>query len=347
MKSLLLLMILLLSGCTAAPPASHETAGASQPHATSTSSSPAASTATSGTTSGHPGTPTSHPSSTTSERPPTGNSSASVNATPQPREWGAIPGKEFRPGIEIGNGSCTTSFLFQLNWSRFFFGSSGHCFNTPAGTQQLCSSTDAVALGSPVLLNGRTGSQMDGVLVYDSITSMVARGEADAAACQDNDFALIEIPATQLDSVHPAVLYYGGPIALDNLSLQPDQDVYFFGHSGTRNGQAPGVIPILHSEVLDPQHLVFRNYLNGGWNFNWEAIQDRAPDTRTTDYGPIPGDSGGPFLGPTGNALANLGGGARNLHLELDYMRQHEGWAPSLVTWQDFSPSGIEPVRPV
>jgi hypothetical protein len=345
MKSLLLLVILMLSGCAAVPPASHEAPSASEPHATSTSSSPATNTATSGTTSGHPGTPTSHPSSSTSERP-TGNSSAAVNATPQPREWGSIAGKEFRPGIEIENGSCTTSFVFQLNWSRFFFGSSGHCFNTPAGTQQLCSSTDHVALGSPVLLNGRTGSEMEGILVYDSITSMIARGETDAAACQDNDFALIEIPATQLDSVHPAVLYYGGPIALDNLSLQPDQDVYFFGHSGTRNGQAAGVLPILHSEALDPQHLVFRNYLHGGWNFNWEAIQDRAPDTRTTDYGPIPGDSGGPFLGPTGNALANLGGGARNLHLELDYMRQHEGWAPDLVTWKDFSPSGIEPLRP-
>lgn len=67
--------------------------------------------------------------------------------------------------------------------------------------------------------------------------------------------------------------------------------------------------------------------------------------------GTIQGDSGSGMLGPNGEAQGILAQGlptetgTTNLAFALEYMRLHLGWAPELVTWNEFSPDGIEPLR--
>jgi hypothetical protein len=273
---------------------------------------------------------------------------------PGPRDWGTIDGKTLRPGIGIRDGSCTTNFLFHDNWTRFFLGSAGHCFTTydPAAPRALCGAIDWLQYGQGVELDGRDGSPVIGTLAYNSAQAMT-EAEATGQACVDNDFALIELPAEVLSRAHPAVLYYGGPVALDNHTLIPGDDVYFFGNSGTRQGKTPMTVmghpDVGESELLSPQHLVFSEYRNEGWDFNWQSLTTWNPlsgqGPASTDHGPIQGDSGGPFLGPTGNALAMLGGGANNLEYALTWMAENHAWSVELVTWNEFSPNGIEDLQ--
>jgi hypothetical protein len=301
----------------------------------------------------HAGNPSATGTASTAPQPTADNATSAPTDPVKPRDWGSIAGKDLRPGIAIRNGQCTSNFLFQENWTRFFLGTAAHCVSTIDDTlpDAMCHGSAWDDLGSQLRLNPRGDTGLDSTLAslaYNSVMAMTTRSETAQPACEDNDFALLEISNEDLPRVHPAVLYYGGPTALDNMSLVPDDDVYFFGHSGIREGNYIGVPATVYLEQMSPQHIVFAQYAHDGWDFDWNNVLFYAFEgqpTRTQDVGPIPGDSGGPFLGPQGTALAMLGGGANNLRNALDYMQAHEGWAPELVTWDEFSPTGIEPLR--
>lgn len=269
----------------------------------------------------------------------------------KPRDWGTIDGKAFRPGIPVQGGTCTTNFLFQENWTRFFLGTAAHCFTTnPEGAAGFCQATDWNELGSTVPLNGRDGTTMQATIAYNSAAAMTTLGETDAGACGNNDFLLLELDPGLLEDTHPAVLYFGGPTALTDGSLQQGDDLYFFGNSGIRDVDYLVDLPT-ESEALGNHEGEFYGYILDGWDFTWAfgyqpALAGDVGNVRPTAF-PMPGDSGGPFLGPTGHALAMLGGGANNLAFALAWMEAHWPWAPELVTWQEFSPDGIEPLKPV
>lgn len=261
----------------------------------------------------------------------------------EPRDWGTIDGKTIRPGIPVENGMCTTNFLFQEDWTRFFIGTAAHCLTSyPEGDDRFCKATGWRGIGDTVEVTARDNQVIPTKLAYNSAAAMSANRETDPLACTNNDFALLEIDEADLDKVHPAVLYYGGPTALDTGGLKQGNDLYFFGNSALREGGASFYIgiPGPNSEVLSPQHIIFAEYIQDGWDLRWRNVLH--DPSRTQDFGPIPGDSGGAWLGPNGSALGMLGGGCNMLWHALDYMQAHEGWAPELVTWSEFSPNGIE-----
>ncbi len=266
------------------------------------------------------------------------------------KTFGELDGtKVFRPGIQLNDGSCTTNFLFHENGTRFFLGTAAHCVSDgdDGGELWYCNNEET---DSEVQLTGRDGTTITVPVVYSSADEMTRLGETDEMACGNNDFALLELPPDALDRTHPAVLFFGGPTALDQHELATDDTVYFFGNSGLRDGEFPNGHPG-ESELGSNCYGKFRYYSYDGWDFKWDfttqpTLQEDGLDGRPTAF-PIPGDSGGPFLGPTGKALAMLGGGANNLEYSLAWMEENMPWHVELVTWDEFDPDGIELVKPI
>ena len=92
---------------------------------------------------------------------------AALNATEPasrpPRDWGAIEGKQIRPGVNVGG--CTSNFLFHYNHSRYFLGTAGHCFT--AGLAEACLAPSG-ELGQTVEFSHRDAGTTQAALAYSS-----------------------------------------------------------------------------------------------------------------------------------------------------------------------------------
>lgn len=341
-------------------------AGCSQPAAkvdgahdaaSSTSDSRSATPSKTGTKSGT-GTP--RPSSTSGSATHTGTASASTTSTSPPpagnttapvtpagkvlpaqvaslRDWGDPAGKDIRPGMdtEQGGSACTANFLYHLNDTRYFLGLAAHCFQTGGNPVAEDCPTDNSPVGTPVTLYAPSGRSYAAKLAYSSFLTMQQDGTTEANTCAGNDFALVELRPDDVANAHPAVRYFGGPTAvLDAGALHAGDAVYEYGNSDLRSAYETVPTP-----QTNPHSGQFLDYDYDGW----EVVTRFLPPT-------IQGDSGSGLMGPGGEATGVLSSGSityteeqfTNIAFALAYMQQHLGWAPSVVTWPDFSPDGIE-----
>jgi hypothetical protein len=149
--------------------------------------------------------------------------------------------------------------------------------------------------------------------------------EKDSNTCAGNDFALLEINATEFALAHPASLHFRAPTGL---ATSPTTDIWGFGASSLKGGV----------QQLHPKQGRHLGMAYDGWKHHVYLVTPG-----------IPGDSGGHILTSDGQALgiastvaiAPVTGSNHytDIAKSLEYMREHEGWAPEIVTWDDFHAS--------
>lgn len=223
--------------------------------------------------------------------------------------WPDLSDAEIRPGVDVGDGSCTTNFVFSpADNSTLYIGSAAHCFGD-------------VAIGEKVTVAGIEGA---GTLAYCSWATI-----ADEDTCptdtdeegDDNDFALVAIDPDHRDKVHPAVLGFGGPTGLATSAARGDE-VMSYGNSALRD-PAPDDLDSRRGYVVS----------HGEWTTNFYLA------------GPgIPGDSGSDLMKADGTALGVLtevviaptagSNVATNLAPALEYVNQNTEMELELVTWE-------------
>lgn len=351
-----LLAGLALAGCGTPPPADDgaEDDASSDGRSASSTTGVAKAGAKSGTKSG---TGTSRPTSSTATGTATSTGTATATstsatttvapATPagkvvpaqvaSTRVWGDPAGKDIRPGMDTSQAGsvCTANFLYHLNDTRYFIGLAAHCFQTGSNPVAEDCPTDNSPLGTSVTLTAPDGDTYGAKLAYSSFLTMRERSERNPDICAGNDFALAEIDPRHIDNAHPAVRFYGGPTAvLDSGALSPGDAVHGYGNSDLRSGYE--TVP---TAVTNPHDGEFLEYDYNGW----EVVTRMLPPT-------IQGDSGSGLMGPGGEATGVLSSGSityteeqyTNIAFALRYMQDKLGWAPSVVTWSEFSPDGIE-----
>lgn len=240
----------------------------------------------------------------TSEAPPASDGFVDPG-WPRPSE------AEIRPGVMVGNMSCTSGFLFRSpDNTTLYLSAAGHCFREKdAG--------DSVAI--------RKG-KYSGRLAYaiNAANSLV-----------EKDFALIALNNSYRDEVHPAVYHYGGPTGISKNVSRGDR-VVTFGNSSLRepiDSSGDGEPPASPGNTLDPR---------GGIVYNDSKYETQAYFAPPS----IHGDSGSPVMTDEGQAVGvvttgHIGGcgvcnGIANLDANLALARE-EGITVSLVTWPMFN----------
>jgi hypothetical protein len=114
---------------------------------------------------------------------------------------------------------------------------------------------------------------------------MQANGESDPDVCAYNDFALVELDATDAADVNPSLPHFGGPTGLDTDGLTPGEPVYSYGNSPVRLGIS----------ALSPKVGLSAAEVGGG----------RSHEVYTLTPG-VPGDSGSAFVDGSGAAVGVL-----------------------------------------
>ncbi|WP_229680497.1 S1 family peptidase [Saccharopolyspora thermophila] len=211
---------------------------------------------------------------------------------------------------------CTANFVFR-GGSKVYLGQAAHCATTGDTSQTNGCTSPSLPLGTQVQI---AGASRPGVLVYSSWLAMQAARETDANACAHNDFALVELDASDLGRVNPSIPFWGGPSGLNTEGLRQGEAVATYGSS---LGGGTGVVNAKQGTAQDDT--------DGGWNH-----------TIVTSTPGIPGDSGSAVLDSAGRAVGvlstlNLSGGGSNgagdLSRELAYLRTHSSLRNvSLVT---------------
>lgn len=249
----------------------------------------------------------------------------------EPIEFGEPQVTDLRPGDwSVSNGaSCTLNFLYQYQ-DRYFFGSAAHCAATGGNTDTNGCTTQSRPIGSTVTLRGNSRT-VTATLAYSSWETMQSHGEGDSNACFGNDFALFEVSPEDHDQIHPAVRMYGGPTGLGTIgSMSTLDDIRGYGRSSLHDDT---ILLNPESSVLNPKNGYHLGQSNGGWSY-WVYLLPQG----------VPGDSGGGIMSVEGLALGaastiSAAGGTNNyanIERALAYMEDKEGWAPGLVTWDDF-----------
>jgi hypothetical protein len=208
---------------------------------------------------------------------------------------------------------CTVGFLFtdQSNTAAF------------VSTAAHCGSEDHLRTGDEVDF---PEAEITGRVAYSSIETMEAVDESSEDARYFNDFALVRIPYTASNEVHPSVYEWGGP---ENVSTSADrgEQVYTYGQSSTRQG------------ALDARR---------------GAIVEREEWHWTVYFGPpsYPGDSGSPVLTENGRALGIVthletfprpeANTVLNLSRALDYMESKTDVDAEIATSSFADPPPIE-----
>lgn len=240
--------------------------------------------------------------------------------------WAPAGQATVHPGVQVftEGAQCTSNFVFEEG-AEVFLGQAAHCAGTGGQTETDGCSSGSLPLGTPVQV---TGAEQPGTLVYSSWLAMQANGETDPATCAYNDFALIEIAASDVAKVNPSVPGFGGPTGVDSPGGL-GSTVYSYGNSELRGGIAK----------LSPKQGIVVQSEGGGWS---HSVITLTPG--------IPGDSGSGFLSSSGAAfgvlstlqLAPLAGsnGVGDLAKELAYMRANSGLAGVELV------PGTEPFRP-
>lgn len=258
---------------------------------------------------------------------PTLTSDGAGSQSEQPRDFGEPNDLQIRPGVLVqsDNGSCTSNFLYYTSAQRFFIGAAAHCFSpdTNSGIDP-CEGANA-PLGSSVEIEN---ARHPGTLAYSSWIAMQERGETPGSnACTYNDFALVEIDPRDLDNVHPAAIFYGGPTGrLSGLAAVGDA-VYTYGQSPFHVGV----------QTLQTKEGEISAIVGEGWSYSV-----------VTDNPGLSGDSGSAVLhesGATLGILATVGlglgpigqspvvNGVTSFERAVDYAQPYFGGRLRLATW--------------
>ncbi len=268
--------------------------------------------------------------------PGTFGGTVSFDVWGEPIEFGA-PGDEWlRPGVH--SSVCTVNFLFHYKWYRFFIGSAAHCVDD-LDINEVCQAapTGRIGRGETLTNHANTESTKDVWVAYHSWITMDRVRESSGSTCSGNDFALLELGPDAQKVMHPAGLFFGGPTALAEAPYGSGTRLFGYGASNLHGNVGvgyPGQEAVNHKEgvALGPNNAGFSQHV-------YFAVPG------------VPGDSGGPAYGPGGEAL----GAASTITLypttgsnhytviekALQYMEEHEGWRPELITYDDWSPTGI------
>lgn len=196
--------------------------------------------------------------------------------------WAPLSRATIRPGattITAGN-QCTANFVF-VGGDHVYLGQAAHCAATgPANETDGCEA-EVLPLGTRVRVGG---ARSRGTLVYSSWVTMQRRGERNAELCASNDFALIRLAPADARRVNPTVPHWGGPTGLARTASVGDR-VFSYGRSGLWLG----------TDQLHPHRGIVVSRTRNRRGFQ----------VATAPPG-IPGDSGSPYLDPSGRALGVL-----------------------------------------
>lgn len=258
--------------------------------------------------------------STTTDTTTGPDGSPDANVTKAVAEWGQPGDKVLRPGINMAYDGlgCSTSFLFE-HQGRIFMATAAHCVAQGSSCEDGRDMPDQKAT-----LYLTDGTEAAATVAYHSWTTMSRIGEEDNDTCEGNDFALLELAPDAIPLAHPASLHFRAPTAL---ATAPTVEIWGYGQSGLRQG-------LQDSHPKQGRHL---GMAYGGW---LHQVYLATPG--------IFGDSGGHIMTDDGQALGIASTillappGANHytdIAMALDYMRQHEGWAPTILTWPDFNAS--------
>lgn len=229
------------------------------------------------------------------------------------RAWAPAASATIHPGIrtDTGGAGCTANFVYTDSSGSVYLGQAAHC--SGADGQALAGSGCTSAsrpIGTPVTL---VDSGVSGTLAYSSWLTMQQIGEKDAAACQNNDFALIRIPAAAVPNVNPSLPSFGGPVGVAHHAFDPGASVVGYGNSNLRGGIA----------ALSPQRGVAISSDESGW---YHLVYLLLPG--------VPGDSGGGYLDADGKAIGELvslntvppgSNGLTDIGRALAYAQAHSG----------------------
>lgn len=146
---------------------------------------------------------------------------------PELPPWPELQDADIRPGIQVtteGAGQCTANFLFRSADNRtLYLGVAAHCFG----------SDEPVPLGSAVSGVMDNGQQRRiGEVAYNAWMHTDQHYQL--------DFGLIELDDRRSIRAitHPAVMWYGGPVALAaNDDTVAGDHVISYGHSSQRGPQ--------------------------------------------------------------------------------------------------------------
>ena len=309
MRTLLVALLVLLAGC-AAPAADHEGDGAHDP-AEGEGGEPLAPQDAGGDDappSEEPAPPAS-PSQPPQEQP---SSPPKASSTVARREWPALDAATIRPGVQLhsATGQCTSNFVFTSPDNvTLYIGFAAHC-------------VDGLEPGAVI----DVGGVAEGTLAYSSWHTMEKVGETDEGIRAENDFALVALPPSAYDKVHPAMRHFGGPVALaDSSTVGGGDKVLTYGNSGLRFETEPA---------------------------SWHEGYVLSPsDWSSTVYTVTPGvfgDSGSGVMTGDGRALGILvtliyaptpaANGVTHLDKALAYAKEHAGIDVRLATWELLDP---------
>lgn len=183
---------------------------------------------------------------TVQANPGTGSSAAASTT------WAPVASAALRPGIrmETNGAQCTSNFVFTDAAGNVYFGYAAHCAALGSSSDTDGCTTPTLKLGTPVLFT-RGGNLFrpatlvgKGVLAYSSWRTMQqlkARGvKVPQARCALNDFALVRVVNADKRKVNPTVPVWGGPTALQSVSVPVGQTVYTVANSSSRGGDGFG-----------------------------------------------------------------------------------------------------------
>lgn len=226
----------------------------------------------------------------------------------------AAPVRDITPGVRmvtpIGGreaASCTAAFVFR-GAAAVYLGYAAHCAADDVDSTRSGCRVEPLPLGSAVTVIGRNRAEASGKVAYSSWRTMQQRGETDAALCEYNDFALVQLDPAALDRVDPTVPELGGPTGLDT--------------DGTVAGEA-----VVSYQPNNPGREIKRGQGVG------DAGGGRTHRVQTSPAG-VPGDSGAGYLDGQGRAFGVLstqfrdGSGANgvtDLARALDYANRYGG----------------------
>lgn len=244
--------------------------------------------------------------------------------------WIALEDAKIRPGVDIQTPTrlCPSNFVFiRPDNTSVFLGTTANCVRD-------------MHIGGLVTVGG---NDTLGVLVYSSWITMDEIGEADEDARNYNDFAVVKIDTSSRKWVHPAMLHYGGPVAMaDAASIAPGDRVRSYANvsveqvaSFTGAGVSTASQP-LPSEARQHEGVITARA--GEWAYLAYALLPG-----------MPGGMGGGVLDEEGRAvgvMVNLGvrpnpasNGIARLDTLMAYAKEHAKLDMELMTWDLLQPA--------
>lgn len=263
-----------------------------------------------------------------------GGGSSSTPSDPWAQDdppWPELSQATVRPGVsvKVGASYCTSNFLFRsLDNGTLYLGLAAHCVqNAPSSFRAEVYNIDG-------------GHEFNGEVVYSS-WSAIGFNPEDPAAGDDvhpHDFALIELPRDERSKVHPALMHYGGPVAMAQWEEVSTGDwLLAYGNSPSRPGDTFSAQEGYLVDTLESTHAGETGY---------SVLAHMAAP-------PIPGDSGSGLMTAQGEALGVLSSITvgtpygvwweyASLPHALAYVNDHNEWDLALATWDELD-SGLLP----